>query len=185
MYPPKTNAFFCSCWFLVAVAWHQKLMWLRNGAHITEEWRLNTNRHKRKCRIPEQHFEPACTLQSILSLSLSPFFSVIGDGSQNICADIEMPRHKHRSVLARDEEQFEAGSSAGKPWQDALLSYGFYLASRPLALLGIPLSCFGAAVLADFMLYVEDEVSFDFGQCIGSRILSFFLPCRWHTWWEV
>ena len=73
MYSPKTNAFFCSCWLWVAVAWHQKLMWLRNGAHITEEWRLNTNKQKkmqskRKCRTPEQHFEPACALQSSLSL---------------------------------------------------------------------------------------------------------------------
>ena len=56
---------------------------------------------------------------------------------------------------------------------DALLSYGFYPASCPLALLEIPLGCFGAVVLASFMLYVEDEVSIDFEECIGSRILNF------------
>ena len=53
---------------------------------------------------------------AVISLSLF-FLFLIGDGSQNIYTDIEMSRRKHRTVLAlaRDEEQFEAGRSAGKP----------------------------------------------------------------------
>ena len=51
-----------------------------------------------------------------------------------------MSRRKHRSVLARDEEQFEAGRSAGKSWQRRpFIIYGFYPASCPLALLVLPL----------------------------------------------
>ena len=155
---------------------------MASEAHVASDWGshhgsgASIQTSKRKCRTAEQHFEPACALQS--SLSLCFFLFLIGDGSQNIYTDIEMSRRKHRTVLAlaRDEEQFEAGRSAGKPWRRPpfILWILSCFLSACFALEVFKLSCFGAVVLACFMLYVEDGVSFDFEECIGSRILSFF-----------
>ena len=143
----------------------------------SRKWRLNTNKQKKMQNCRTTLWARLCI--AVISLSLSVFFLfLIGDGSQNIYTDIEMSRRKHRTVLAlaRDEEQFEAGRSAGKPWRRPpfILWILSCFLSACFALEVFKLSCFGAVVLACFMLYVEDGVSFDFEECIGSRILSFF-----------
>ena len=89
-------------------------MWLRTGAHITEV----APQYKQAKENAELQNNTLSPLVHCSHLSLSVFFLfLIGDGSQNIYTDIEMSRRKHRTVLAlaRDEEQFEAGRSAGKP----------------------------------------------------------------------
>ena len=147
------EAFFCSCCLLVAVVWHQKLMWLGNGAHITEEWRLNTNKQKKMQNSRTTLWSCLCIAVNSFSLSL---FSLFLSFSFLLWSEMG---HKTSILISRCR-----GASTGPSWpgmksssrlaevresrdSDALSSYGFYPASCPLALLVIPLSCFGAAVL--------------------------------------
>ena len=92
-------------------------------AHVASEWRSHYGRVAPQYKQAKENAEfqnntlillVHCSQFSLSLFSLFLFSSVIGDGSQNIYTDIEMSRHKHRTVLARDEEQFEAGRSAGK-----------------------------------------------------------------------
>ena len=92
-------------------------------AHVASEWRSHYGRVAPQYKQAKENAEfqnntlillVHCSQFSLSLFSLFFFSSVIGDGSQNIYTDIEMSRHKHRTVLARDEEQFEAGRSAGK-----------------------------------------------------------------------
>jgi hypothetical protein len=100
---------------------------MASEAHVAWEWRSHYGRVAPQYKQAKEnaefqnntlillvHCSQFFLSLSLFSLSLFFFSSVIGDGSQNIYTDIEMSRRKHRTVLARDEEQFEAGRSAGK-----------------------------------------------------------------------